>query len=340
MIDRPLCRGAHGYISPWMIGILMAAAISIYALLSATGTGFLMQRRRSEYHQAAARLNSITAQAISLLRRRGIGEADSPRASYMISMDALVQEAKADGVNLQVCDISSRLNPNWMAPFMLERTKLNTILRAGKTPAMLQQFRQENGFSLHIEEFYRDWFSTHAIDSLLTPYSYANINIDDEFSLRRLYEYISRHSGELFQAEIQGLRKRSQFLTPLELPQFFGESYRRIHPVIHAGPAMNIHYVPEEILHAVLSYPYFNIDNPQTVTQQIISHRNGSGIKAGELPGLLQVPPDSPLLQYLGVQTYFWRIDVHFAEYVQTTIVAVVPQPQEPEPYRRIRIIR
>ena len=101
--------------------------------------------------------------------------------------------------------------------------------------------------------------------------------------------------------------------------------YAEVFPIICIAPPLNVNFVNQDILKALLSMSEFAIENPDARTTDIISTRLNKSIGERELYSLLRVPPENSIFTYLGVRTWFWEIVLKSSVGKLTAIIARVP---------------
>ena len=240
---------------------------------------------------------------------------------------------EANGVVLGLADASSALDPNWVQKNVFTRTGLASLLSFTAAADELQQRREDRGFSLNLSEAYGDLFADGALDRYCTAYGIANINVTDEFALRRLYALRTGDAAaaEVFHARVQQLLREQRVLRPEELRAFLGPGYDALYPVMNAEPCMNVHFLDPLILAELLAYPALAVPHPQASARAIIASRTRSELSRAELLALVSAPAASRIYQYLGVVTWFWQLTVAAQHARLELIVARLPGlPGEP----------
>jgi hypothetical protein len=225
---------------------------------------------------------------------------------------------------IEIYDISSFINPNWIRKQPFEETQLGNLFEEGVTASVLQQFREDFGFSQDIAGFYKNFFSPANFNQYFTAFSYANINSADEFALRKLYAQVvgSESGANAFHGRIQGLLLSGELLQEENLPLFLGAEGQALLRVITTRPQWNVNYAPSFILQAILSYPAYHIAAPNERALLILAARNAREIDRDELRGILSLAEDHPIFSYLGCETFFWRVIITKGEQQLTAIVA------------------
>ncbi|OHD68458.1 MAG: hypothetical protein A2177_03515 [Spirochaetes bacterium RBG_13_68_11] len=236
---------------------------------------------------------------------------------------------EGDGVALELDDVSSALDPNWVQKNLFNNTGLASLLRSPEAADELQQRREDRGFSLDLPEAYGDLFAEGVLDRYCTAYGTANINVTDEFALRTLYTLRTGDAAaaEAFHARVRQLLREQRVLRPDELQAFLGLGYDALYPVMNAEPCMNVHFLDPVILTELLAYPALAVPHPQESALAILESRTRSELSGTELPRLIAAPAASRIYQYLGVVTWFWRLTVAAPNARLELVVARVPGP-------------
>jgi hypothetical protein len=267
--------------------------------------------------------------------------------------------------NIELKDVGSYLNPNWIDPQVFEhidKTLLpppQHILKdtvSGGWQALVQYWYDE-GIHLDIKEGYKDFFEEEVIEKYMTPYTYFNINLCFQHVLKRLclirtgnerdateFErgidaYLLKKKRILDQYGTNGIEK--WFLKPGG-PDLM--AFKKMYPVLNAVPVLNVHFVPEEILRSLLSYKPFGITNPAIRANAIITRRedekNKKGLTTNELKtiiGNVSEYPGPRIFHYLGVFTNFWEIRVTIENFELRWVIARVPSLKETDdPYYKL----
>ncbi|MFP4364410.1 MAG: hypothetical protein ACLFR1_11160 [Spirochaetia bacterium] len=300
-----------------------ALAAGAFVLVRA---GFFLTSTVSDEDDEIQEYHEVVIQIIQLMKNDSNTRADCRFDSYMqpdrqVSRDFLVR----------INDVSSRINPNFIEENLFTETDLDSLFLPGVTAQNLQDFRDERGLSLEIREHYQHIFTETAFADYLTPYGYANINCTDEFVLEDLY-YLrtgDEQGADLFHAAVQNMRASLQLFSEDDLPIILGGNYEVLANIIHTEPVWNIHFLPEEILSAVLNYGPFEIEGPLQRADRIQVHSATVGIDPSMLRTLVGAHSGSRIYAYLGTITWFWKIEVEGNAGTYECIVARLPGDQD-----------
>jgi len=312
-----------GSISAVILGLLLFISV-----LFLSGSVFieiaLKELKRSEQIDREKELLLKRAdQIVELLLDDPTPFADAPQDPVWEEM----QNMEYKGIRaVSLEDVSSLIGLNWVRKELLERMG---VLDFGKTPRELQQFREDSGIHLNIEKAFHDFLEEENIEEFFTAYNYFNINISDEFVLRKLY-FIrtgNMEEAEVFHTKIQNIRIEKKQVEPQDMESFLsGFNYDILFPVLNAEPVMNIHFVHEKILEDLFSY----CEIPDGKAESIINLRESSEWTVNDLKALIGEKYAETLLHhYLGCRTWFWNIYVEGEKLKLTRIIARMPEEAE-----------
>jgi hypothetical protein len=231
---------------------------------------------------------------------------------------------------LELSDVSSRINPNWVRSVFFERTDLRKFLLNGVSPDMLKDHRNKTGYVMDIYSSYSELIDPEALDTLFTPYSYLNVNTAYEYVLKDMYELITVDSGGAasFHSFITSALSEKHIITETELLNIVGTDYESIYPIISTLPEMNVHFIPEFILEQVLSYPYGGevIENNSSIYNTLLSLRLSGEITAKELQGLIETEDlQERVFHHLGTKTWFWKVNIATKKTAIEAIIVCMP---------------
>ena len=298
---------------------LVAATGAVALLLSSV---FSYQRRSEAEYQWRKDLEEAALKAIPLLE-----EDDTPDADGVGDTIWSFSEDGSNGIRRKVRDVSSALNANFVRKGIFEKTALSQLLKPGQTESELQQHREDSGLS-PFDGAYKAYFTEDALKNVVTGYGWANINVSDEFALRKLCATAtgSEAFAEIIHGKIQQLLRERRLLRRDELTTFFGTHSAELFPVMNVEPAMNVNFVAPLILRDIIGYPDYAIPGADGKAELILSTRLGREIKPADLPGLLGVDASHILLQYFGARTWFWEITAERGDKRCVLIIAALPE--------------
>ncbi len=261
---------------------------------------------------------------VDLLLARDPEEVDSRFDSIFLKI------ADDEAFEIKLDDVSSYLGLNWSRKSILVASDL--LLDSESSAQELQQHREDTGLYLDLEEGYRSFFRDDIVlEEHFTPYSYFNINVSDEFVLRKLYEIRTgdKIKAELFHTKVQNYRiqtKEERFIQPEELFDFLGPDYEVLYPVVNAEPVINVNFAPPSVLRAILIVS--GIEQPDETVESLQQSRDTRPLSREALEFILgDAFEKSPVGQYLGHRTWFWRLHVLKDSGTLTWILARIPPP-------------
>ena len=264
----------------------------------------MMTVRRYEKRIAAqSALQEEARRIVRSLVEDSTPQADSP-------VDIVWQELGGDAANtvsVSLKDVSSYLGLNWVRKEVLVDF---AALESDVTVEDLQQYREETAIHADLASAFYRMVSEDALETLFTAYSYFNINICDEFVLRKLYAVRTddAEGSEEFHLAIQKARMERQIIAPEELASFVGgDTYAILFPVLNAEPVLNVHFAPEEVISTLCSH----YEVPEEQADRLLHVRARRELLHDDLAEILGPQyTETVLRHYLGVQTWFWEISV------------------------------
>ena len=320
-------------------GSVSAAALVLLVILSAFSAASVAllralqsyERRSEERSAGREELRRIAEETIKRMTQDPTPLSDSP----LDPVWAWIGMPREDGVTVELEDISSALNPNWIQKNILAKTGLGDLLFPGRSPDELQQRREDEGFFTDILRAYGDLFREGALEAYFSGYGYANVNTTDEFALRKLYLLRTGDAvgSEEFHARIQEALVARRIVGSEELQSFLGEAYAKLYPVVNAEPILNVHFADPLVLGELLAYPDWGVRDPQEALGTLISTRQGAELTAQELRRIIGEAHDSRIHQYLGVRSWFWKVTVsRGAERLEIVLARLPPEAEEESP--------
>jgi hypothetical protein len=274
------------------------------------------------------------------------------RKSDDFSLD--VWEYVNSNADVELKDVGSYLNPNWIDPQVFEHINKRLLpppKRVFKNMGQyglqaLVDYWDEEGIHMDLQKGYEDFFEEDVIEEYMTPYTYFNINLCFQFVTKKVCEIRtgSEIDGENLQKAIdRRLLKQKVILEAhgikgienwfVKTPRIDPIMFKKLFPVVNASPVLNVNYAPEEIIRAILTYKPFGVNNPDYRADRIIKQREDDGKKKKGLTekdlktiiGKVSDYPGPRVFHYLGVYTNFWEIKVTIGEATLRWILARVP---------------
>lgn len=285
--------------------ILCCAILGAAAMAALAFSGRALSRSAREAEASALRSALIAAigAAVAALESDSSPESDSP-------LDAAYSIRSLEGIPITISEASSALNPNWLRKGLLEDTSLSSLLKPGTSPADLQQYREDEGLSQDLGH-YADFFSGDEAMALVSTYSYPCIGACDEFALRRLCLDATGDSlaADALLGAAQAQLKTGKAIDEAGLRGLLGLRYDALSTVVTAQAQMNVNFLPEKILKAVVGYSAWGIPDADKKWQAIALSRESSPISKELLLSVLKLKADHPVFAYLGTRSFFWRIE-------------------------------
>lgn len=304
---------------------LAAGAIGTMAILSTT----VRAARRASLIAANRRL--LENEAGSVLSR--LAQDPTPGADSVFDpVWSYIAQRQTLGVRLSLSDLSSRLNLNLIRAAVFEETSLGKLMLPGRTAAQLQQYRADKGPFTSLGAYAR-FFPTDVLQRNFTVYGYVNVNTTFEGVLARIFAVRTgdEPAAGVFRTEIRRYLKQKELIGSSDLHNLFGLYYPQLYPLVNVRPQINVNFVPEADLRAILSYPYGGHPLPEAgaIADAILARRRTGEVSETYLTGLIHAAGEQRLiLQYLGARTWFWRITATDHTGRVVLVVARVPGRQ------------
>jgi hypothetical protein len=314
-------------------GYSSVSVIILIFFLSAVTLGVLfylqnshkLSRSLDQYYSSQSQLDGEVFQLIEELAADPTPDADSvfdPVWSYLENRDN-------SEINLKLEDISSRFNLNFMRTKMIEQSSFKTLMTGGFSPDDLKQYRGSKGFFSDLNTGYDDFFEEEDLDKYFTSYGYANLNISYEDSLRKIFEIrVSDGNSDAFLSKIHQLILSNEMADTVKMKSMFGSDYDVLYPLINTLPVMNVNFVPEKVLYAVLNYPYGGEKHEDCLNfyEIIKSERTTFELENERLDQIFNLEGEYVrITQYLGTQTWFWKITATLDDQVLEVVLCRLP---------------
>jgi len=298
----------------------LAAGVSLYSY-----SYTLIDRRIRRTNRDANEMSGILADIICSFKSDpspDINSGDDPVWNW--------HNKTINGYKVTLKPISDGLNLNYVRKNVFDKTGLSILLAPGKTSSDLQQFREDNGPSLFAAD-YNAFFTAEDLEQYFSCYGWANINLIDEFAARNLALSLtgSEYKAERLRNSIQKLLMERQLADRGGLPFVLGLDYEDLFPFINTEPLININYIDGALLEELLTYPDYNVPFPDRRTQELLSYRASGGIAAADIPAMLGIDPQSPLIHYLGSVTWFWEVIINRENTTQRTVLCRLPSGRD-----------
>ncbi|MBB6478493.1 hypothetical protein [Spirochaeta isovalerica] len=328
-------------------GYTSVSVLILILFLSALALGLMVYSRmlssgleKYDRRYATKRiLEESVVEVISHLKTDPTPDADSPNDpvwSWIENRDSTEPEIVLE-------DVSSRFNLNFVRTKMLEKSDFASMMINGMSPEDLKQYRGEEGFSEDLMSGYGEFFSEEDLDKYFTVYSYANLNVTYEDSLKKIFEIrVDEGGSHIFLSEIQTLIASQEMADQAEMNRILGQSRKDLYPLINIEPLINVNFADEDILKAVLYYPYGEERHERASDYLDIlkAERSAMEIESARLDEILNVDGNYlRIKQYLGTTTWFWKIRAEYEDEILNVILARMPGNKEGEEESAFRII-
>ena len=223
---------------------------------------------------------------------------------------------------------------------MLEESVFGSMMLPGRSPEGLKLHRGEAGFAQNLAEGYGEYYSEEDLEAYFTLYSYANLNVTYEDSLKKLYEIrVSEAGSHSFLSKIQSLVSRLVPADGEELERILGSDYDDLYPLINIEPLINVNFAHKEILRAVLYYPYGGerVEHASDYLDILTAERTTMEIAPEKLDITLALEgPSLRIRDYLGTNTWFWKITASEGDLRLEAVICRIPGEADEEPLYRI----
>ncbi len=305
---------------------LSAAALGALMLLGASA---LLIRRSVSVSEIRAQLETEAQKVLVQLSQQTAVDVDSPFDPVW----TYVAGTKEGNVTATLEDVSSQLNLNAVRTEVFEKTELGKLLSLGHSAMELRQYRADKGPFTSLS-FYDGFFAPGVLSRDFTVYGYFNVNTTFEDVLRGVFAARTGDAAaaEAFRGAIRGYLVKQEMVKKEELAVLFGLYYPQMYPLMNVEPQMNVNFVPPEVLHAILSYPYGGkkIANAEGIYNSILADRQGQALTPQYLSDLIQAKDEQLLVfQYIGTRTWFWRLTVSGSGHSLMKVMARIPNEQK-----------
>jgi hypothetical protein len=315
-------RGSGSASIPILIILVVFSLLATGVLLLIQGFSQYTVRSRRGF-DVRRELIEKADEIVGLLLAREPDAVDSPFDSVFLAIQ------NEEDFEILLEDVSSYIGLNWARKNVLEASGL--LADPDSSAQELQQYREDTGLHLNLQENYSPFFRDLVnLEEYFTSYSYFNINICDEFVLRKLFEIRTgdKIGAELFHLKVHNHRiqtKEESFIRPEELYDFLGMDFDVLCPVVNAEPVINVNFAPESVLRAVLIAS--GIEQPEETVDSIVESRDTRPLNQEAMEFILgEDLEETPVGQYLGYKTWFWRLRIRRQGYELAWILARVPQ--------------
>ncbi len=225
-----------------------------------------------------------------------------------------LEKLESETITIEIRDISSKLNPNFMDFTLFNHPLLRDKLTELTTWQHLHDLREEIGLTGNIRE-YDHFFKEN--DELFTLFNLPNINNASDVMVEYFYNEFMENPSKAFsfRKKIVYNRITGHFYDEVSYSHLFYAfdfegDIRNYFTII---PTWNVNFVPEILLKVLLNKKYNGrrIVNREEKLRQILELREKKEITMPKLKNILKLEDSQKsILTYLGDKTTFWEIDV------------------------------
>lgn len=329
-----------GYASVTVFILILFLSSLVLGLIFFLRVSHERDKRFEELYLIEENLDSRVRDLIKILSEDPSPEADS----LFDPVWAYVENQNTEQIGLVLEDVSSRFNINFMRTKMLEESSFKEMMNTGLSPEDLKLYRGEEGFFTDIQSGYEQFFDEEILLKFFTVFGYANLNVTYEDSLKKLFEFnVSDEGSAAFLGSIQQLISSRIMADREEMKKILGNHFDSLYPLVNTESLMNVNFVPEEILRAILEYPYGGEKhkNSDAFYQVITAERGSFEFSPDRLDSLLELEEDYlRIKEYLGTTTWFWRITANKGKSELEVIIALIPAESRENTEKRYRVIK
>lgn len=235
-----------------------------------------------------------------------------------------IKELESDSITINIYDISSKLNPNFIDFTIFKTPTLKSKLIDGITWQTLNSFREEVGFTTDTS-IYNDFLRDK--EELFTLHNMPNINNASDNMLKLFYTTFTRNKNkaEDFKYLLVQNRKQKKVYDDKSYRSMLTGFNKEIPNYVTIIPTWNVNFTPESLIRTVLSKKYNNkhIQDYMEKITSILNLRIDREITDKMLQNILKLrKEEKTVLTYLGTKTTFWQIDISDSKNnLKTTII-------------------
>lgn len=317
---RYFLKDQKGHSSLTVLLLLMSFSLLFIASSRVVKEGIFLGSRMRKELSVRAEMN-IMAKEVCLL----LEEDETPESQSLMDPVWDYMENPPEGVQWELKDLSSRLNPNWMRLKLFKVTDLGNLITSGESIEQLDQRRMDKGIGTSLEEDWTETFGEENIERFFTYYSLANINVTQEDRLEEIYrKRLGDGGASAFRSRIQDGLREFRLWNEEDLDVVLGMEGEELQPLVGVDAQMNVHWIDPFLLEALLSYPYREepLADPHSIALSILSLRDQQELDAEQLKGIIG-PNEKQMrvLEYLGTATYFWELSIEKENVLGTWVI-------------------
>ncbi len=327
----------NGYISVQILLMIFAVTMLIGGVIIILHFSIFYENRFIKDENLKKEMLTAAEEIVNSLISDSTPEEDSRKDEVWEKINN--QEKKDMIIDLE--DLSSKINPNLIRKNLIDDSDIKNNFLNGENSDNFQQFREDNLFFTNPESF-KGYFDENYMEKHFSCYSPANINITDEFVLKRIYEARtgSKDDAEKFHQKIQSKLKNKEIINLEELEKMTGDDFNKIYPFVFTQPQMNVNFISEYILTQIIGYDNFYINNPEQKVQTIVSKRENEIITEQMLKSIIGAEENNRIYQYLGTHTWMWKLKIKKEKIILEYILMRIPDIDDKVSAARLLEIR
>ena len=220
-------------------------------------------------------------------------------------------ESEKEGFKINLNSLSGKINLNCINEDILCNSGIRNFFEDSDALSFIINERKEERLIYDYQEL-KDFISKEDFDRYFTCYGFSNINISDENIIKIISDSATKSDyGNILYNQVRTIRKTKQFIkSDIELKMFLGVNFEAIMPYVNIKPQINVNFMEEDVLRALLSYPEFKLTNKAQRINTLLSVRETTEINEEDLTNILGISKNDELYYYLGCRTWFWQIDI------------------------------
>jgi hypothetical protein len=267
--------------------IVVLALLSAGPLLESAAVMRLFDRDRNDFRVRERMRETLDeiVRRFDALTEIGADDGEHPL------LEGLKAEYAAYG--LEIRDISSGLNLNFLPEADLSESALAAFLFVSGSAGSFCAFRRSRGFVSDADEW--------------KPYL-----TDEAQRAVTVYGWLPEMHGDSEAGAV--------------LAAVFGSGGEGLYPLVNGMAPVNVNTVYPGVLKPLLARASWRIPGAAAKAEQLESRRSGGALTEGDLRAVLGVPAGHEVYRYLGVRTAFWGIRFTGGRYRMDAVIAAIPE--------------
>lgn len=235
-----------------------------------------------------------------------------------------------DSCKIEIKSLSGLLNINTTPTIILSLPDIKKLYLEPEVPSVIENYKA-SGKLYNNDEQLLELIDSEIMDKYFCYYGYSNINIADDYGLTNIVNSLSKSNNEeyLIQKRKSLLNNKQYIQSEINLKMIAGIEYDSLTPIVNTKPVLNINFVEEDILNALISYQGFNISGVNQKVGNIVNLRETSEISQNEICNILGISKKNELYYYLGDKTWMWQIVVTGKRKKCTMVICRKPEEEE-----------